>query len=220
MKNRAYNKKSRNSFWKKIVAKHDYEVEIIIDNLSESESLKKEIEFIKLYKKFGYCEANFTDGGDGVSGYKHTKKMKLEMSKKLKGNKYNLGNKRSKETKLKMSKKLKGKVRSDETRRKISESKKNITYETRRKMSQARKLVVYSKETREKLRVTTAKRNSKQVIDITTGFCWDSIKEAAEIYNIKRRYLSDCLNNVYYMNKTDLRFVDKLLENKNNQENT
>ena len=78
--NRAYSKSNRNPYWHRIVNKYGYEVEIMVDGLTEDESLTKERELIKLYKSLGYCDANLTDGGDGISGLKHTEESKIKMS--------------------------------------------------------------------------------------------------------------------------------------------
>lgn len=66
---RAWGKTSgRNRYWKAIVAKTPYDVEIIMENLTEQEAFAKEIEFIALYKRLGYCKANLADGGQGATG--------------------------------------------------------------------------------------------------------------------------------------------------------
>lgn len=82
---RAYSKECRNQYWHNIVNKYEYRVEIIRKGLSEKEAFSKEIEFIALYREYGYCEANLTDGGEGPSGYSHTKEAKLKMSEAKKG---------------------------------------------------------------------------------------------------------------------------------------
>ena len=70
---RAYNSglKDRNVYWHRIVAKTDYEVEIILDGLTYEESLIKEEEFVNLYgrvnNKTGIL-CNLTDGGKGSKG--------------------------------------------------------------------------------------------------------------------------------------------------------
>jgi len=64
---RAHNDRERNNYWKNIVNKTTYDVEIILDNLTWGDACKKEIEFIALYKRVGdggtLC--NMTLGGDG-----------------------------------------------------------------------------------------------------------------------------------------------------------
>lgn len=78
---RAYLKQSRNQLWKNIVAKTDYEVEILFDDLTWEEAGTKEIEFISLYgrKDNGGILANLTDGGGGIIGYKHTEEAKRKI---------------------------------------------------------------------------------------------------------------------------------------------
>ena len=83
---RAYSKRSRNPIWKNIVAKTDYEVEILFETDCEETICKKEIEFIKLYKlkQNGGLLCNLTKGGDGIKGYIFTKEQKEKMSLKQK----------------------------------------------------------------------------------------------------------------------------------------
>lgn len=67
--NRAYQKRSRNLFWKHIVSKTNYSVEIIEDDLTWENACLKEVEYIK---KFGRRDlgigllVNLTDGGEGL----------------------------------------------------------------------------------------------------------------------------------------------------------
>lgn len=63
--NRCFVKYGRSLYWNNIVNKDGYIVEIFKDNLSEQESLKKEIELINIYKPI----CNFTNGGDGSIGF-------------------------------------------------------------------------------------------------------------------------------------------------------
>lgn len=57
---------NRNKYWKRIVKKYGYSKTIIDDGLSENEAFEREIYWIKHFKKQGECDANFTNGGDGV----------------------------------------------------------------------------------------------------------------------------------------------------------
>lgn len=94
----------RNQYFKRIHSSVQTKVEIIIDNLSEKESFIKEAEFIKFYKNLGYCEANFTNGGEGPSGRIVSQKSREKISS---GNK---GKIVSQETKDKQSAIRKGKT--------------------------------------------------------------------------------------------------------------
>jgi hypothetical protein len=67
-----------------VYKKHGGYPEKIIEGLSEQEAIEKEIKLIKEYK-MKYSLTNITDGGEGVSGLKHstsTKEKLSELSKK------------------------------------------------------------------------------------------------------------------------------------------
>lgn len=89
---RATKKSQRNVLWKRVVAKTDYDVEILIDDLTWDEACKKEIEFILLYgrkdKNTG-CLCNMTDGGEG--------QLNRVISEETR---YKLGNRRGKKESL------------------------------------------------------------------------------------------------------------------------
>jgi hypothetical protein len=137
--NRAFTKRSRNHHWKNITNITDYEVDILIDDVSFEYACKKEIEFILLYgridKKNGSL-VNLTDGGQGTLGWKHEtpywlgkslpESMKLNLSnhaKKRIGEKNHFyGKTHTEESKLKISQKSLGRVVPEEIRNKIKES--------------------------------------------------------------------------------------------------
>jgi hypothetical protein len=61
--------KTRNRYWKRIVSKTDYEIEIMIDDMPIDFILEKEKEFISLYGRTDLglgTLCNLTDGGEGV----------------------------------------------------------------------------------------------------------------------------------------------------------
>lgn len=70
---RAYKKSGRNEIWRRIAAKTDYDVEIMLDNIPFSFLREKEKEFIKIYGKLRDKQngtlSNITDGGEGTLGY-------------------------------------------------------------------------------------------------------------------------------------------------------
>jgi len=119
---RAKEKFGRNNLWKKIVSKSDYKIEILFETDNKELIKSKEIEFISLYGRKNLNNgtlANMTIGADGLNGFIHTEKSKLNISKSKKGCKpsysfkkghipYNKGLKHSKETILKISKSKKG----------------------------------------------------------------------------------------------------------------
>ena len=67
---RSNSKSDRNIYWKRIVAKTDYDIDIILDDLNWEDACEKEKEFIKLYGRvqFGGLLCNMTDGGEGGLG--------------------------------------------------------------------------------------------------------------------------------------------------------
>jgi hypothetical protein len=154
--NRAYDLYHRKAYHKNTINYllsngFSVDVKIIDSELSEEESLLKEIELIAKWKSAGVKLANLTDGGDGVSGYKHTletkeilkEKRKLQKTtpcseetkekirKALIGKKKGKnpahsermkGKKKSEETKIKISIALTGSKRTDEQKKRISET--------------------------------------------------------------------------------------------------
>ena len=81
---RAYSRYERNNLWHKIVKKHGYTVQIVSCWETEQEAFEHEKNLIKSYRESGVNLANFTDGGDGVSGYRHTKEAREKAAKKTK----------------------------------------------------------------------------------------------------------------------------------------
>lgn len=103
---RASSIQNRNRWWRNIVAKCSYDIEILEVGLTWEEATKKEIELIaKLGRKdLGKgLLVNLTDGGDGSVGYKHTPESLDKISKSKIGNKNCLGKIASDETRQKMS---------------------------------------------------------------------------------------------------------------------
>ena len=88
---RALSEKGRNKFWKNIINKTEYRVEIMIDGLTWEDACKKEREFIALYGRRDLGKGplvNLTDGGEGVLGLQHRDETKLRISENLSGRTY------------------------------------------------------------------------------------------------------------------------------------
>ncbi len=104
---RPYVKSGKSKLWNNIVNKTNYEVIIIKDNLSNQDALNLEIDLIKLYGRLNEKSGilvNLTNGGEGITGFKHSEdtKTKMRNSAKLRGI--------SKETHMKIAESRKGKI--------------------------------------------------------------------------------------------------------------
>jgi hypothetical protein len=101
---------------------------------------------------------------------------------------------------------------SQETRKKLSIAGRRFRHseETKARISASHKGlklgIKLPLEVRMKMSKSSAKHRSKKVVDIATGFVWDSCLEAADIYGFKRETLSAYLLNKI-KNKTNLRYV-------------
>ena len=67
---RSMAKSKRNSYWKNIVSKSEYEIQILFDDVSREFALEKERELISIYKRVddGGTLCNMTLGGEGTLG--------------------------------------------------------------------------------------------------------------------------------------------------------
>ena len=99
---RPNNKKDRSSFWKSIVNKTEYIVEIIFENLTKEQAIEKEVEFIKLYGRVDLGNGvlcNMTCGGEGTG--KLNSSLEEERRRKIKQSL--TGRKHSVESKIKQT---------------------------------------------------------------------------------------------------------------------
>lgn len=121
-----YNKQKINQIIQNNPDRYLYKILWEKDECTDNHLNQMEIYYISKYNpKF-----NFTDGGDGISGFKHSEETKQKISKN--NARYWKGKKRSEEARQKMSENSarywKGKKRSEETRQKISEKNKGTNH--------------------------------------------------------------------------------------------
>jgi hypothetical protein len=165
---RANSNNNRTKYWKNIISKTEYRVDILIDNLTWKEACEKEKEFIAIYKRKGdggiLC--NLTLGGEGVYGLKHSEEAKQLMSIQRKGRV------QSEEAINKRSEKLKG-INNPNYGKQIPDYQKEIIASAQRgrTKSDLEKEAIYSK-------------TRKKVLDMTSNKIYDSIKDAAKAFNI------------------------------------
>jgi hypothetical protein len=77
---RAYAKDNRNPYWQHVFNKHGRTVDMLAGWDQEADALLHEQFLIACFKGMGYKLANITDGGEGVSGHKHSADVKAKMS--------------------------------------------------------------------------------------------------------------------------------------------
>lgn len=147
---RSHDSSQRSKFWKSVVDRHGFTVEILSFWPCESDAFIHEKFLIETFRSMGFRLCNMTDGGEGVSGYKmdeetvkrraaaiwlsnqkpESKRKKSEsISRALKGKKF------SDERKKMMSEQRKGKPLSDAHRRSLIG--KLITESHRKSLSEA-----------------------------------------------------------------------------------
>tara|TARA_R110000803_G_scaffold147327_1_gene212922 strand:+ start:40 stop:723 length:684 start_codon:yes stop_codon:yes gene_type:complete len=198
---RPYKKHSRSSFWKNIVGKSDYDIEVLAKNLSWEDACELEVFMISEYgrRDLGLGNlVNLTDGGEGMCnlGPKTIEKMKASMKGRVAWNK---GKKQSEEQKLKQSLAAMGRV-SSRKGVKLKES-------TKEKIRVANIGKKQSEETKNKIsKATCGSKNPAaiKIIDTSNNKIYGTMKEAAKDFNIKYTTLSAMLNG-YCKNKTNLK---------------
>jgi len=160
----------RNQYWHRVVAKHGFIAEKIADNLDEELAFLAETECIDVYRKRGVKLVNYTNGGEGVSGYKHSDKHKAN----LKGNNRGAAS---------WGITFKGKKHTEESRKKMSYARmgnknklgKSITEEAKKKISQS-----LSKKPNLKNRVLT----NEQVLEIRAALGYRNVAKLARQFGV------------------------------------
>lgn len=164
---RQFQKSNRNKYWHNIVNKHGFYSEVVFQSDCEELVLLAEVEQIDQFRKLGLRLCNITDGGDGVSGMRHSDETKKILSEKSKNNNPRF---------------WKDKKFSDEhiENLRFSHLGKKPTLEARINHSKALML--------------TEKGNKRKVICTATGKQYISISEAARDLNMNRRTLTAMLS--------------------------
>ena len=171
---RAYSILDRNMYWKRIVAKTKYDVEIMLDDLIWEDVCEKEKEFILLYGRRDLGKGllvNLTDGGEGLLNHKISEETSIKMSKAQLGNKkYLLRITPQEEVNKKISIANKGRIRSEEYKERVKNHFKIHGHPSLGKKA--------SNETKEK--IAASRRRSVLQFDLDGNFIkeWDSILDA------------------------------------------
>lgn len=226
---RANTHKNRNKHWNNIVAKTDYRVDILCDDMTWEEVIKKEIEFIALYgrtdlKTGTLC--NLTGGGQGAFGVIVSESRRKQISERCKGRKMSF------EQRLEFNKnylkrdlldsdveRMKHRIKKEEVR---ASGGKNTTHTPERnirmsKMFTGKDNPFYGKKHSDefKLKQSIAKKGklsggknpaAKIVIDLSTGIYYDCAKDAAMAINMNKYTFRSMLNGGK-KNKTSFNYI-------------
>jgi hypothetical protein len=188
-KKRCFEKGKRNSFWKNVVAKTPYRVDIIFDDIDREFALQKKIEFISIYGRRDLGKGtlvNLTNGGDEGGGQE------------------NKGRKASEETRRKLREAKKNHPPlSEEARKRISEANKGrvVSEETRKKLSilnMGKSKGKWSEVQRVKNKNFWKAKIDKIAqydLDMNLIKIWDNRIVASEELSIKKDYIRDCIRN-------------------------
>lgn len=181
--NRLNSKNNRNRYWNFVVEKSGgFLSRKLIETNDEEFILFVEIETIDLYKKRKIKLCNITNGGEGISGYKHTEETKEKVRRAALNR---IHPKHTKETKEKIRQANTGVVFTDERKRKISEKAKG------RKMSDETKEKIGYKNRKYKHSLETLKRMKKIQMAMPKHKCpyCNFIGNAG---NLKRWHFDNC----------------------------
>ena len=84
-KRRAYCFADRTVFWKNTKQKHGVVVRLLMTGVDEELAFFAESERIDQLRRLGFKLCNFSGGGEGTSGYRHTTSTRQRMSHKRRG---------------------------------------------------------------------------------------------------------------------------------------
>lgn len=148
--------------------------EILFKNLSETKAKQLEIDLIRHYKNLS-ISYNITDGGEGISGFKHSKSTKLKMSRLAK---IRAATEKGKLLCSNAGKKNKGNHYNRHSG--FSKGHYNISDETRKILQEQGK----------------KRRKTVYQYDLNGNFIamYTSIREAAKINNIRENSISSCIS--------------------------
>jgi hypothetical protein len=183
---RAYDKTSRNKHWNHISVK-EYDVEILMNDLTWDEACEKEKEFITLYGRNDLglgTLCNMTDGGEGAINRIFTKQHKERISKSK------MGHKVSEETLYKLRTARIGIKHTDQFKQKMS-----LRNSGKNNPNFGKVTPEYIKEMKRRI-----------ILDTNTGIYYDSLLQASSLLNIANGNLSKMLNGKRN-NKTGLKYV-------------
>lgn len=129
--NRAFSHDGRNPHWHRTQKKHGILVQIVAHWFDEADAFDHERQLIAEFRSTGHPLCNKTDGGDGISGYRHSAETRAKW----------VGRKNSPERRAAISAANKGRVMTEEFRAKVSAGLKGrpVSEETRERIAAAQR---------------------------------------------------------------------------------
>lgn len=196
---RAHNRHRRNQKWFNIIAKTDYKVQIILDDLTLDEAKEKEIEFISLYGRSDKKEGslcNLTDGGEGNPGRIVSEEVRKNQSARLKGRKM------SEEFKQKRREYMTGRKMPEEFRQKHIERMrtnhpmkgKKMSEQARKNISEGHKGIMTGEKNPNWGKFGSDSIRAKKVMCTETNKIWNSVKDVAKELGIGYSTITNRLN--------------------------
>jgi hypothetical protein len=149
--NRHCSNRNRNQYWHNVVCKAGgFDSRVVVEDQSEELILLAEIEKINQLRMLGVALVNLTDGGEGITGLKHSEESKQLMSQKLKGR----SRKHTPESIEKIRQANTGVVFSDERKEKLRQKAlgRKMLPHVREALNERMKSFKQSEETKEHLR--------------------------------------------------------------------
>ena len=187
---RAYSKNNRNKHWKNITNKIEYNIDIVLTDLTWEEACQKEIEFIKLYQTCNIKLVNLTSGGEGL--FKPSIEVIQKISESKKGIKNPMfGKTWSNEKRKYMTNRMLG-VNNPNFGKVIPKNQKMI-------ISKAQIGRVKSEEEKEKIYSKTRKK----VIDTVNNIIYNSIQDVANVFQKSPSHMTRLIK----ANKFNLKFL-------------
>jgi hypothetical protein len=196
---RANDKHRRNKKWFNIIAKTEYKVQIMIDDLSLDEAKNKEVEFISLYGRSDKQDGtlcNLTDGGEGTPGRIVSEEWRRNKSIEQKGRKM------SEEFKQKRREYMTGRKMPlqavEKTRQWLIENHpmrgKKMSDQARKNISEGHKGIFSGDKHPNWGKFGSDNHLAKKVMCTETNRVWGSVKDAAKELGIGYSTITNRLN--------------------------
>jgi len=192
-------KRDRNQYWHNVVNKAGgFDSRVVIEDQSEELILLAEIEKINQLRMLGVTLVNLTDGGEGITGLKHSEESKLAMSQKLKGKSH----KHTPESIEKIRQANTGVIFSDERKEKLRQKAlgRKMLPHVREALNERMKSFKQSEETKEHLRqVNIGRKHTPEALAKMSAWQMDRPKltcphcnRASSAGNASRWHFDNC----------------------------